>query len=297
MHFIKTLTPACLLLAALSVGVGRAGDIKGKVTAQGIKSPENIAVYVDAIPGKAFPAPAEHAVMDQRKLTFIPHVLVVLKGTTVDFLNSDAVGHNVYWPSISGNKKLAHNMGTWPQGEKKSFTFNDLGVAPLLCNVHSEMSGYVVVVPTPYFAVTCKDGSLRDQERSGRPLHVEDLERRGQAHHGPGGCCGRSGDRGFDRSQVAACPAGTGEETDESAQQTRGPGLAGIKFPLHAGLSGPHAGGAVCGSDRRRAATRKPTATRALPTRWLPSAGGFAAIPAKLPAAEESSTRPSASAR
>jgi plastocyanin len=159
MYFIKTLTPVCLLLATLSVGVGQAGDIKGKVTAQGIKSPENIAVYVDAIPGKTFPAPTEHTVMDQRKLTFIPHVLVVLKGTTVDFLNSDAVGHNVYWPSINRDKKLAHNLGTWPQGEKKSFTFNDLGTAPLLCNVHSEMSGYVVVVPTPYYAVTSKDGS------------------------------------------------------------------------------------------------------------------------------------------
>jgi hypothetical protein len=93
-------------------------------------------------------------------MTFVPHVLVVLKGTTVDFLNSDPVGHNVYWPSISGNKKLAHNMGTWPEGVSKSFTFNDLGVAPLLCNVHPEMSGYVVVVPTPYFALTDKAGEF-----------------------------------------------------------------------------------------------------------------------------------------
>lgn len=159
MHFIETVTPACLLLAALSAGVSHAGDINGKVTAQGIKSPENIAVYIDAIPGKTFPPPSEHAIMDQRKLMFMPHVLVVLKGTTVDFLNSDAVGHNVYWPAIDHNKKLAHNMGTWPQGVKKAFTFDDLGVASLLCNVHSEMSGYVVVVPTPYYALTSKDGS------------------------------------------------------------------------------------------------------------------------------------------
>jgi hypothetical protein len=93
-------------------------------------------------------------------MTFIPHVLVVLQGTTVDFLNSDPVGHNVYWPSVSGNKKLAHNLGTWPQGVKKGFTFSDLGAASLLCNVHPEMSGYVVVVPTPYFAVTNKEGEF-----------------------------------------------------------------------------------------------------------------------------------------
>jgi plastocyanin len=158
---MKTISTALFVLSGiLSAGPSQAGEIKGKVTAQGIKSAENIAVYVDAIAGKDFPAPTTHAIMDQHKLTFIPHVLVVLKGTTVDFLNSDALGHNVYWPSFSGNKKLAHNMGTWPQNIKKSFAFNDLGAAPLLCNVHSEMSGYIVVVPTPYFAVTTKDGSF-----------------------------------------------------------------------------------------------------------------------------------------
>jgi len=135
-----------------------AGEIKGSVTAQGMKSPEGIVVYIDTIAGKTFAPPAEHAVMDQKKMTFIPHVLPVVKGTTVDFLNSDSVGHNVYWPSISGNKKLAHNLGTWPQGVKKSFTFDDIGVASLLCNVHPEMSAYVVVTPTPYFAVTNAQG-------------------------------------------------------------------------------------------------------------------------------------------
>src|ERR1017187_7133712 len=140
-------------------GVSRSNDIKGKVSVQGIKSAENIAVYINAVPGKKFDAPADHVVIDQKKMTFVPHVAVVLKGTSVEFLNSDPVGHNVYWPSVSGNKKLAHNMGTWPQGQKKAFTFNDLGVASLLCNVHPEMSGYVVVVSTPYFAVTDKEGN------------------------------------------------------------------------------------------------------------------------------------------
>src|SRR5712691_8859775 len=147
-------------LALVLVGVGRANEIKGKVSVQGIKSAEHIAVYVDVIPDKKFDAPKDHVVIDQRKMAFIPHVVAVQQGTTVDFLNSDPVGHNVYWPSISGNKKLAHNLGTWPQGQKKSFQFNDLGAASLLCNVHPEMSGYVVVVPTPYFAVTGKDGSF-----------------------------------------------------------------------------------------------------------------------------------------
>jgi plastocyanin len=141
-------------------GLGSANEIKGKVSVQGIKTAENIAVYLDVIADKKFDAPKEHIVIDQRKMAFLPHVVAVQQGTTVDFLNSDPVGHNVYWPSVSGNKKLSHNMGTWPKGDKKPFQFNDLGTASLLCNVHPEMSGYVVVVPTPYFAVTDKDGNF-----------------------------------------------------------------------------------------------------------------------------------------
>jgi len=162
MRLTNTAAKAALAasLALVSVGVGRANEIKGKVNVQGIKSAENIAVYVDVIADKKFDAPKDHVVIDQRKMAFIPHVVVVQQGTTVDFLNSDPVGHNVYWPSVSGNKKLSQNLGTWPKGDKKPFQFNDLGVASLLCNVHPEMSGYVVVVPTPYFAVTDKEGNF-----------------------------------------------------------------------------------------------------------------------------------------
>ncbi len=145
----------------LTVGTAMsfAGGIKGHVTASGIKSPASIAVYIDTIPGKTFNPPAKHVIMDQKNLKFVPHVLVVLKGSTVDFVNSDATLHNVFWPDIGGNRKLAHNLGTWPQGQHKSFTFDNLGAASLLCNVHQEMSGYIVVVPTPYFATTNAQGN------------------------------------------------------------------------------------------------------------------------------------------
>ncbi len=153
-RFLLTLPILFVLFAAVAL----ADEIKGDVTAQGMRSPEGMVVYIDAIAGKTFTAPKEHAAMDQKKLTFIPHVLPVLKGTIVDFLNSDSVGHNVYWPSVGGNKKLAHNLGTWPQGVKKSFTFDETGAVPLLCNVHPEMAAYIFVAPTPYFAVTNAKG-------------------------------------------------------------------------------------------------------------------------------------------
>ena len=77
------------------------------------------------------------------------------------FLNSDKVAHNVFWPSVGGNKKLGHNLGTWPQGEKRSFKFDTAGAVPLLCNVHPEMAGYIVVAPTPFFAKTDKSGEYK----------------------------------------------------------------------------------------------------------------------------------------
>ena len=154
---VKALMASGLMFLVATASL--AGDIKGKVSVQGLKSAENIAIYVDAIPDKKFEAPTTKPLVDQARMTFVPHVIVVKVGTTVEFLNSDPVGHNVYWPSISGNKKLAHNLGTWPKGEKKSFQFNDIGVASLLCNVHPEMNGYIVVSPTPYFAVTDKSGN------------------------------------------------------------------------------------------------------------------------------------------
>lgn len=148
-----------VLCFAFGIAMSFAGEIKGHVTASGIRSSANIAVYIGAIPGKTFTAPKKHVIMDQKGLKFVPHVLVVLKGTTVDFVNSDNTMHNVFWPELGGKRKLARNLGTWPKGQHKSFTFNNLGTAPLLCNVHPEMSGYLVVVPTPYFAVTNAEGN------------------------------------------------------------------------------------------------------------------------------------------
>jgi plastocyanin len=136
---------------------GYAANISGKVA--GGKGAS--VVYVDAIAGKTFPAPTKSYVMDQKALVFTPHILVVQLGATVEFLNSDKVAHNIFWPNISGNKKLTHNMGTWPSGQKRDFKFDTPGIVPLLCNVHPEMSGYIIVSPTPYFAETDADGTFK----------------------------------------------------------------------------------------------------------------------------------------
>jgi len=145
-----------ILVSAMCLAAS-AGTISGKVS--GV-SGESV-VYLDVVQGRTLPAPSEHPVIDQRGLMFTPHLTVVQVGTTVDFLNSDSVAHNVFWTSVGGNKKLTHNLGTWPKGEKRSFKFDNPGAVPLLCNVHPEMAGYVIVSPTPYYATTDKSGSFK----------------------------------------------------------------------------------------------------------------------------------------
>ncbi|MBZ5648162.1 MAG: carboxypeptidase regulatory-like domain-containing protein [Acidobacteriia bacterium] len=152
----RTWTLVVIAVLAASTLVS-AGSINGKVS--GVTGPS--VVYVDTIAGKTFPAPEKHFLMDQKGLLFQPHILVVPLGATVDFLNSDNVAHNVFWPSVGGDKKAGHNLGTWPKGEKKSWKFDHPGAASLFCNVHPEMSGAVVVSPTPYYAETDKSGNYK----------------------------------------------------------------------------------------------------------------------------------------
>lgn len=142
------------LVASLTA---QAGTISGKVAgASGVS-----VVYVEAIAGKSFPAPAQRPTVAQTHLMFQPHILPVQQGGTVEFLNNDSVAHNVFWPSVGGNKKLGHNLGTWPKGEKRDFKFDNAGAVPLLCNVHPDMTAYIVVVPTPYFALTNESGEYK----------------------------------------------------------------------------------------------------------------------------------------
>jgi riboflavin biosynthesis pyrimidine reductase len=91
-------------------------------------------------------------------LVFIPHVIAVQKGTTVDFPNNDQVRHNVFSPPDCCNQ---FNLGTYDVGSSKPVLFDKSCEVPLLCNVHAEMSAFVVVLDNPYFGVTAKDGSFK----------------------------------------------------------------------------------------------------------------------------------------
>ena len=130
-------------------------DLEGQVHVRSARDNANVIVYIDKIPGKRFSPPAAPVVLDQVNLTFVPHVLPVLAGTTVAFPNRDEVRHNVFSP---GPPRF--DLGTYVQNTTKFRLFDKPGVWTMLCNVHAEMSAYVVVTETPYFARTDKDGKF-----------------------------------------------------------------------------------------------------------------------------------------
>ena len=131
------------------------GSITGKVKVFRARRSADVVVYLQGVPG-TFKPPANHPRLDQKNLIFIPHILPVIVGTTVYFSNGDNVKHNVYSPS----KTKRFNLGTYGNDIVKQVTFDKEGDVALACNVHAEMSAYIVILPNPYFAKTGNDGSF-----------------------------------------------------------------------------------------------------------------------------------------
>lgn len=136
-----------------------AGTIKGKISASRLKSPKDILVYIDKIDGEEFTPPEKPEKMDQSNLVFIPRVLPVLVGTTVEFHNNDDLKHNVF-----GVGDDDFDLGVWTKGIVKTHTFNNLGEAAILCNVHPEMEAYIPVLQNPYFALTNEEGNYKIED-------------------------------------------------------------------------------------------------------------------------------------
>jgi plastocyanin len=115
-------------------------------------------VYLEVAPRGAFEqSPVGHGTMDQRRETFVPHVLAVMTGTTVDFPNSDRIYHNVF----SLSKTQSFDLGRYAVGRSKSVRFDRPGIVRVFCDIHSHMSGFILVFSHPYFAVTDIEGRYR----------------------------------------------------------------------------------------------------------------------------------------
>ncbi len=146
------LLPALLALVAWGTTAPESpavagGTIHGSVDPSLATPFADAVVYVKQAPG-SFSPPKEPAAIEQRGRTFIPHVLPVLRGSRVLFPNQDVVRHNVFSPS-KGN---TFNFGIYLPGDTREVTLETVGTVTLLCNIHEEMSGYVLVLQNPYFA-------------------------------------------------------------------------------------------------------------------------------------------------
>ena len=95
--------------------------------------------------------------LDQRNETFVPHVLPIVAGTTVEFPNSDQTYHNVF--SLSKTKTF--DLGRYAVGRSKSVRFDRPGIVRVFCDIHSHMNAFILVFSHPFFGMTDGDGRYR----------------------------------------------------------------------------------------------------------------------------------------
>jgi len=133
------------------------GDLGGRGP-RGVADLRRGLVYLEVAPRSAFDdRDPGRAVMDQRQEMFLPRLLAVQTGTTVDFPNSDSTYHNVF--SLSRARRF--DLGRYAAGRSKAVRFDRPGVVRVFCDIHSHMSAFVVVFNHPYFRVTDADGRFR----------------------------------------------------------------------------------------------------------------------------------------
>jgi plastocyanin len=164
-------------LASVSApGAARNGSIRGRVEIRRVaasagprasvtgndvlKAPDftdklRSVVYLETAPSGAFEqTDPGHAVMDQRNETFVPHLLAITTGTTVDFPNSDRIYHNVF--SLSKTKSF--DLGRYAAGRSQAVRFDRPGIVRVFCDIHSHMNAFILVFSHRFFAVTDADG-------------------------------------------------------------------------------------------------------------------------------------------
>ena len=164
LRHVRLLTLLLLLLAAELHGAEvamKSGIIKGTITVAGKPTSEVVVslegISAETVKGQISAAKPKQAIMDQREMKFLPRVLPVMVGSTVEFPNHDTAWHNVY--SKGGAKDF--DLGLYPPGKTRSVTFDKPGVARILCNAHPNMEAFIVVKEHPFFSSADKGGNYR----------------------------------------------------------------------------------------------------------------------------------------
>ena len=131
-----------------------AGDL-GEGAVRGLTEPRRAVVYFEAAPKGAFEdRDGGRVSMDQRSETFVPHLLAIMAGTTVDFPNNDRTYHNVF----SLSKARRFDLGRYAAGRSKSIRFDRPGIVRVFCEIHSHMNAFILVFTHRFFSVSDADG-------------------------------------------------------------------------------------------------------------------------------------------
>jgi plastocyanin len=139
----------------LAVAGAEAGPVSGVVTTRTAPgtSPAASLVYAEPLDSAA-PRRPGHYMLAQRNRTFLPMVLAVPVGSTVEFPNRDPIFHNVF--SLSAPQPF--DLGLYRGGASKSVTFTQPGTYRVFCNIHPEMIAFIAVVPTPWLTQVDAEG-------------------------------------------------------------------------------------------------------------------------------------------
>jgi plastocyanin len=168
--------PKCQCITAIRQAsgtiTGSISVVRTKVKTKGPKSYKDVVVYLEKVGVNDFPTSIKEVRMDQKGLVFIPHVIAIQKGTTVEFLNNDNDKHNVYFVNDKSGK--TKDIGTWQPGESRDHTFEKhhevikkagANGAPdtmiVLCKLHLEMAAYIVILENPFFTTASIDGTTQ----------------------------------------------------------------------------------------------------------------------------------------
>jgi plastocyanin len=154
-----------LALAALALAAASAATVSGRVELVSSHDPNvrkhtdysGVVVWLEPASGApVIPAGVGRAQMVQKNKTFTPHVLAITVGTVVDFPNFDPIFHNAF----SNYNGQIFDIGLYSPGSTKSQAFRREGVVRVFCNIHLTMSAVIVVLKSPYFSTSAKNGSF-----------------------------------------------------------------------------------------------------------------------------------------
>jgi plastocyanin len=147
-----------VVLAATAWLPASANDVSGKVqvTGRAARSEVTTIVYAERIDARVPPSP-KHFKLLQKNKSFLPRVLAVPTGSTVEFTNEDLIFHNVF----SLSPPAPFDLGLYRAGQSKTRTFSEPAVYRVFCNIHPQMTALILVVPTAYIAEADATGSFR----------------------------------------------------------------------------------------------------------------------------------------